>query len=36
MFVSFSPARDTAVAFAGAFLTAMLFISTAVGPLQLV
>jgi len=36
MFDSSSPARDTAVAFAGAFLTAMLFISTAVGPLQLV
>jgi len=36
MFVSLSPARDSAVAFAGAFLTAMLFISAAVGPLQIV
>ncbi len=35
MFVSFSATRDTAVAFAGAFLTAMLFISAAVGPLQI-
>jgi len=36
MLVSLSPARDAAIAFAGAFLTAMLFISSTVGPLQLV
>lgn len=35
MVVSLSPARDAAITFAGAFLTAMLFISSAVGPLQL-
>lgn len=35
MFVSTSAARNMAVSFAGAFVTAMLFISAAVGPLPL-
>jgi hypothetical protein len=34
MFVSsFTPARQIAVSLAGAFVTAMLFVSAAVGPL---
>jgi hypothetical protein len=33
MFFSFTSTRDAAVSFAGAFLTAMLFVSAAVGPL---
>lgn len=33
MVFSFTSTRDTAVALAGAFLTAMLFVSAAVGPL---
>jgi len=36
MFAMFGRTRDAAVIFAGAFLTAMLFVSTAVGPLQIV
>ncbi len=36
MFVSYNNARDAAVSLAGAFITAMLFISAATGPLQLV
>ncbi len=36
MFASTSSARDLAVSFAGAFVTAMLFISAAVGPLPIV
>ena len=35
MFVSTSPIRQVAVTFAGAFVTAMLFVSAAVGPLPL-
>lgn len=36
MFVTTSStARDIAVSFAGAFITAMLFVSAAVGPLPL-
>lgn len=35
MFVSISPARQIAVTFAGAFITAMLFVSAAVGPLPI-
>ncbi len=33
MFFSFNSTRDAAVSLAGAFLTAMLFVSAAVGPL---
>lgn len=33
MFAIFSPSRQTATAFAGAFITAMLFVTAAVGPL---
>jgi len=36
MFVFSSPARQLAVSLAGAFVTAMLFVSAAVGPLPLV
>ncbi len=36
MFFSLISTRDTAVSFAGAFVTAMLFVSAAVGPLPLV
>ena len=36
MFFSFNSTRDAAVSFAGAFLTAMLFVSAAVGPLPIV
>ncbi len=36
MSVSLYSARNSAVALAGAFLTAMLFVSAAVGPLQIV
>lgn len=35
MSFSFVSSRDTAVALAGAFISAMLFISAAVGPLPL-
>lgn len=35
MFVQTSPIRQIAVTFAGAFVTAMLFVSAAVGPLPL-
>jgi hypothetical protein len=35
MFVSASPAREIAVSFAGAFLSALLFVSAAVGPLPI-
>lgn len=34
MFFSFTSTRDTAVSLAGAFITAMLFVSAAVGPLS--
>lgn len=33
--LSFVSLRDTAVAFAGAFISAMLFITAAVGPLPI-
>ena len=33
--MSFVPARQAAVSFAGAFVVAMLFVSAAVGPLPL-
>lgn len=36
MFDTLSPIRQSAVTFAGAFLTAMLFVSAAVGPLPIV
>ncbi len=36
MFMSLVPVRQSAVAFAGAFICAMLFVSAAVGPLPLV
>ena len=35
MFVSTLPARQAAVTFAGAFVTALLFVCAAVGPLPL-
>ena len=35
MFATFSPARETATALAGAFITALLFVSAAVGPLPI-
>lgn len=35
MFFSFLSTRDAAVSFAGAFITAMLFVSAAVGPLPI-
>ena len=35
MFDTLSPVRQTAITFAGAFLTAMLFVSAAVGPLPI-
>ncbi len=35
MMLSFVSARDTAVAFAAAFISALLFVSAAVGPLPL-
>jgi hypothetical protein len=35
MFVSTSDLRSTATAFAGAFISAILFVSAAVGPLPL-
>jgi hypothetical protein len=36
MSMSFVPARQAAVSFAGAFIVAMLFVTAAVGPLPLV
>lgn len=33
MFFSFTSTRDTAISLAGAFVTAMLFVSAAIGPL---
>ena len=36
MLMSLVPVRQAAVAFAGAFLCAMLFVSAAVGPLPIV
>ncbi len=33
--MTYSSIRETAVTFAGAFLTAMLFVSAAVGPLPI-
>jgi len=36
MFASFDTSRHAAVSLAGAFLTAMLFVSAAVGPLQFI
>jgi hypothetical protein len=35
MFASVSPSRQIAVSFAGAFLSALLFVSAAVGPLPI-
>ena len=35
MFVSFNNAREAAASFAGAFVTALLFVSAAVGPLPI-
>ena len=35
MFANFSDARSTAASFAAAFITAMLFVSAAVGPLPI-
>ena len=35
MLVSLSPARQAAVSFAGAFVTALLFVTAAVGPLPI-
>ena len=35
MFVSASPARHFAISFAGAFVSALLFVSAAVGPLPI-
>ena len=35
MFATFAPARQTAVSLAAAFITAMLFVSAAVGPLPI-
>jgi hypothetical protein len=35
MFVSKSPTRHIAISFAGAFVTALLFVSAAIGPLPL-
>jgi hypothetical protein len=35
MFVSTSPARQFAVSLAGAFVSALLFVSAAVGPLPI-
>ena len=35
MFFSFTSTRDVVVSLAGAFITAMLFISAAVGPLPI-
>lgn len=35
MFASSSPLRQVAVSFAGAFVTALLFVSAAVGPLPI-
>ncbi len=35
MFISTSPARQIAVSFAGAFISALLFVSAAVGPLPI-
>ena len=35
MFVSSSPVRQLAVSLAGAFVTALLFVSAAVGPLPI-
>ena len=36
MFVTIAPTRQAAVTFAAAFLSALLFVSAAVGPLPLV
>jgi hypothetical protein len=36
MLISLLPARHAAVAFAGAFICSMLFVSAAVGPLPLI
>jgi hypothetical protein len=36
MFAIFAQGRETATAFAGAFITALLFVSAAVGPLPIV
>jgi hypothetical protein len=36
MIASLMPLRQTAVAFAGAFICSMLFVSAAVGPLPLI
>jgi hypothetical protein len=36
MVFSFNSTRDAAVSLAGAFITAMLFVSAAVGPLPIV
>jgi hypothetical protein len=35
MFASSSPARQIAVSFAGAFVTALVFVSAAVGPIPI-
>jgi len=35
MFATFSPSRQTAVSLAAAFISAMLFVSAAVGPLPI-
>ena len=35
MFISTSPARQIAVSFAGALVSALLFVSAAVGPLPI-
>ena len=35
MLDSFAPARQTATSFAAAFITALLFVSAAVGPLPI-
>jgi len=35
MFVSISPVRQIAVSLAGAFISALLFVSAAVGPLPI-
>lgn len=35
MFAIFTPGRETVTALAGAFITALLFVSAAVGPLPI-
>ena len=35
MFTIFAPSRETAASFAAAFITALLFVSAAVGPLPI-